>query len=220
MARRTTTIGKGLFGYAISKDEHMSEVLRRIIRRRLPLTEDAVFVLMYHILKRNNQGIILKCVKGSKDVGGCRYFNFSPDIDLLEIRKDGTIVGYELKGYRKSKGGHVPPLYYEGVDEALAYLVNPVGTPMSYSTFAGSIFDHVYLVHPFQETFHSGLESLTNLLHLCTPIGLAVVDYSGVKELVKAKRNPFVKEDIKQLFLRHLDAFRASFEYRLSLVQK
>lgn len=219
MPRRTTTIGTGAFGRSISKDYHEWEVVRRIIDKRLPLTEDAVFILMRQILRRNN-GIVLKAVRGSKDIGSHRYFYFSPDIDLLEVRKNGLIVGYELKGYRKSKSGYDIPPYYAGIDEALAYLINPVGSPMSQSTFAGSILDYVYLVHPRQETHHDRLESLLQLLNLCTPIGLIAVDHSRSQELVKPKRNPFVKEDVKQLFLRHLDKFQASFEYRLSLAQK
>ena len=159
-------------------------------------------------------------MKASKYIGGSGYFQFSPDIDLLEVRKNGVIAGYELKGYRKSKQGFVPPPYYEGADEALAYLVNPVASPLSQSTFAGSIFDYVYLVHPTQETWHSGWESYTESLRLCTPIGLITVDHSRTKEIVKPKRNPFVKEDMKQLFLHHLPAFKSAFEYRLSLVQK
>lgn len=219
MPRRKTTIGIGAFGRPTHKEFHEWEVLHRIIDKRLPLTEDAVFLLLAQILKRN-QGIILKCVRGSKDIGGYRYFTFSPDIDLLEIRNNETIVGYELKGYTKSGRSQSPPSYYDGIDEALAYLVNPVATPMSSSTFAGSIFDYVYLVHPFQETHHSELGPLALMLNLCTPIGLITVDYTGTEEIVKPKRNPFVKEDVKKLFLSHLGAFRSSFEYRLSLVQK
>ena len=57
-------------------------------------------------------------------------------------------------------------------------------------------------------------------MNLCTPIGLITVDYSGTKEVVKPKPNPFVKEEVKQPFLRHLDAFRSAFEYKLNLFQK
>ena len=53
MPRRTTTIGKGSFGYPISKDSHERDVVQRIINKRLPLTEDAVFILMRQILRRN-----------------------------------------------------------------------------------------------------------------------------------------------------------------------
>lgn len=219
MPRRKTTIGKGAFGRPIPKGFHEWEVLNRIIGKRLPLTEDAVFLMLFWILKRN-QGIILKNVRSNYGSGDSGTFYFSPDIDLLEVRKNGTIIGYELKGYRKSKKEQIPPYYYYGIDEALAYLVNPVSTPMSKSTFVGSIFDYVYLVHPFQKTLHSGLESLANLLRLCTPIGLITVDYSGTKEVVKPKQNPLVNKDIKKLFLSNLDTFRASFEYKLSLVQR
>lgn len=219
MPRRKTTIGVGAFGRPTNRDLHEWEVLNRIISRRQPLTEDAVFLLLAQELKRNNQSTILKCVRGSKDVGGNRYFYFSPDIDLLEIRSNGIIIGYELKGYRKSGRSQTSPSLHEGIDQALFYLINPVSTPVSESTFTGSIFDYVYLVHP-QLSYYSRIESVANLVNLCTPLGLIYVDYSGPKEIVKPKKNPFVKEDVKQLFLHHLESFRSSFEYRLSLVQR
>lgn len=209
----------GTFGRLIPREQHITEVFGRIIQRRLPLTEDAVFLLMYQILKRNG-GTILKRVRSSKNVGGYRYFTFSPDIDMLEIRKNSTIVGYELKGTRKSEGVSTPPAYYEGVDEALAYLVNPIANPVSKSNFAGSIFDYVYLVHPIQNIPHSGLEPLVNLLNQCTPIGMITVDYSGSKEVVKPKQNPFVSEEMKHLFLQNLHHFSSALEYTLSLEQK
>ncbi len=219
MARRKTTVGVGAFGRPVHSELHEWEIIQRIIDKRLPLTEDAVFVLLACILRRNNQSTILKCVRSSRNTGDYRYFTFSPDIDLLEIRENGIIAGYELKGYTKSGRSQSPPAYYEGIDEALAYLVNPLSTPMSNTTFAGSIFDYVYLVHPASIVCHSGLESLKSLLGLCTPVGLVSVDYSRVKELVKPKRNPMVRDDVKQLFLRHLEAFRSCFQYRLNLVQ-
>ncbi len=219
MPRRKTTIGRGAFGLPTNKDFHEWEVLNRIIDKKLPLTEDAVFLLLAKVLQRNNKSTILKCVRSSKVIVGYSNFYFSPDIDLLEIRSNGLIVGYELKGYRKSGQRQEPPSLYEGIDEALFYLLNPISTPMSHSSFAGSIFDYVYLVHP-RLSPHTGMETVINLINLCTPLGLIHVDYSGTKELVKPKKNPFVKEDVKQLFLRHLEAFRSSFEYRLSLVQK
>ncbi|MFC1958870.1 hypothetical protein ACFLV6_03045 [Chloroflexota bacterium] len=129
MPRRKTTIGKGAFGRPVSKDIHEWEVVNRIISNKQPLSEDAVFALLSYMLKRKNQSVILKCVKGSKSIGDYKYFTFSPDIDLLEIRSDKTIIGYELKGVVKSKGEHNPPMYYAGLDEALSYLINPVSTP-------------------------------------------------------------------------------------------
>ena len=45
MPRRKTTLGVGAFGRPIHKELHEWEVLHRIISRRLPLTEDAVFFI-------------------------------------------------------------------------------------------------------------------------------------------------------------------------------
>ena len=61
-----------------------------------------MFLFMYRILRRKNRSQIFQKVRSSKDTGGYRYFRFSPDIDLLEVRPNGKVVGYELKGYTKS----------------------------------------------------------------------------------------------------------------------
>ena len=96
--RRKTTIGQGAFGRVVPADQHAAEVLGRIVNRGLPLTEDAVFLFLHHVLRRNNGSQIFQKVRASKDTGGYRYFSFSPDIDLLEVRPNGKVVGYELKG--------------------------------------------------------------------------------------------------------------------------
>ena len=132
------------------------------------------------------------------------YFSFSPDIDLLEVRRDQTVVGFELKGYGKAGRTTKPPMYYAGVDQALAYLVNPVRSPVS-RTFAGSIFDYVYLVHPPE----SGVERLAEVLERLTPLGLAVAGPTGLKELVKPRPNPYLNSAVKALFLQSMDALDA-----------
>lgn len=218
MPRRTTTIGQGAFGRYVDRDCHEWDVVRRIITRRLPLTEDAVFILLRHILRQNG-GKVLKAVRTSRDVGGQRHFFFSPDVDLLEVRPNGLVIGYELKGLRRARPGHTPPPYYAGVDEALALLVNPCASPLASSTFVGSVFDHVYVVHP-AEGDYCGLDSLKDVLGLCTPIGLAAVSHSGVREILQPKKNPFLNQDIKKLFLKHLDKFDAALEYNISLAQR
>ena len=110
MPRRKTTLGTGPFGNPIPVEKHAWEVLQRILSRGHPLTEDAVSLSMFNILRQRGSRIFQK-VRSSSDVGGYRYFNFSPDIDLLEVRRDSTVVGYELKGERR-KGRQVeaPPL--------------------------------------------------------------------------------------------------------------
>ena len=215
MARRRTTIGQGAFGRPVPFDQHAAEVLGRIVNRQLPITEDATFLFMYHVLRRNNQSMIFQKVRSSKNTGSYRYFSFSPDIDLLEIRPTGKVVGYELKGFLKSMGSWNPPSYYEGIDQALAMLKNPVTSPLS-DSFAGSIFDEVYFVHPEG----SDIERLADLLGLCTPLGLVVVSHrEGSKEIVKPKTNPFLSPAMKDQFLARLDTLEAYTRYRVNPVQ-
>lgn len=214
MQRRRTTIGQGAFGRPVPFDQHATEVLGGIVNRGLPITEDAAFLFMYHVLRRNNHSRIFQKVRSSKDTGGYRYFNFSPDIDLLEVRPNGKVVGYELKGYLKSGRSMKAPAYYEGIDQALAMLKNPVSSPLS-ASFAGSIFDQVYIVHPAG----SDIEKLADLLELCTPIGLVVVGHQGTKEIVKPKPNPFVSQEMKDYFLNRLETLEAYTNFRVNPVQ-
>ena len=214
MPRRRTTIGQGPFGRPVPSEQHVTEVLGRIVNRRLPITEDAAFLFLYHVLLRNNRSRIFQKVRASKDTGGYRYFTFSPDIDLMEIRPSGKVVGYELKGYLKSGGSWNPPSYYEGIDQALAMLKNPIRSPAS-DSFAGSVFDEVYIVHPEG----SDIERLADLLRLCTPLGVIVVSHQGTKEIVKPKANPFLSQDMKDHFLSRLDTLEAYTRIRVNPVQ-
>ena len=200
MPRRRTTIGQGPFGRPVPVDQHAAEVLGRIVNRQLPITEDATFLFLYHVLRRNNDSQIFQKVRASKDTGGYRYFRFSPDIDLLEVRPNRKIVGYELKGHVKYKRDWIPPSYYEGIDQALAMLKNPISSPVS-DSFAGSVFDEVYIVHPEG----SDIEGLADLLQLCTPLGLVVVNHRGTKEIVRPRPNPFLSQDMKDHFLARLE---------------
>ena len=111
MPRRRTTIGQGPFGRPVPVEQHAAEILDRIANRRLPITEDATFLFLYHVLRRNNNSEIFQKVQVSKDTGGYRYFRLSPDIDLLEVRPNGKVVGYELKGCLKSGMSWNPPSY-------------------------------------------------------------------------------------------------------------
>ncbi len=213
MPRRRTTLGIGDFGNPRSVDAHAWEVLQRILERNHPLTEDAVFLCLYNRLRQRHSTVLQK-VRASKDVGGYRDFGFSPDIDLLEIRQNGEVVGYELKGYRRKGRSTEPPSFYEGIDQALAYLVNPIRSPFAQS-FAGSIFDHVYVVHPEG----SGIDKLADLLEKCTPVGLVVVERSKTTEIVKPRKNPYLNDDLKSLFLDRLDTFQAYTTIRVNPIQ-
>ena len=212
--RRRTEVGKGAFGRPRMHDEHAREVLRRILARELPLTEDAVFLCLWHQLTTRRHSQVLQKVRISKDVGGYQYFYFSPDIDLLEITPSQKVIGYELKGYRKQARSVVPPQYYAGIDEALAYLVNPVKSPSS-ASFAGSIFDEVWVVHPDG----SGIGEMSDLISRLTPLGIMTVNHSGVKTVVPAKPNPYLDQALKAQFLAHLDSFSTYRRFKVKPIQ-
>lgn len=212
--RRKTTIGRGAFGHTVPADQHAAEVLDRILSRGLPLTEDAIFLAMHRILRRHNDSLVFRNVRSSKDVGGYRYFSFSPDINLLEVRPSGTVVAYELKGYRKAGNMVKAPPHYEGIHQALAMLRNPVSSPLSQS-FAGSIFDFSYIVHPDG----SDIDSLADLIRLCTPLGLIVVDHRGTRELVKPRPNPFLDRAMKEYFISRLDTLESYLELKVNPIQ-
>lgn len=80
---------------------------------------------------------------------------------------------------------------------------NPASSPFS-NSFAGSVFDHVYLVHPDG----SDVDLLSDLLDHCTPLGLMLATYEGTLEVLKPKPNPFLSADMKRYFLNRLDALR------------
>lgn len=222
MARRTTTIGIGAFGNWTDPGEHLKQTYRRIRNGQMTLTEDAVFVMtLFMLQQRGKTKHIFKAVRQSKDIGGQEYFWFRPDVDLLEVRHDGTVVGYELKGIQKSKSTTRDVTFYEGLDQALSLLVNPVDSPLSDSVPPeASIFDHVYLVHPSDNPageVHSG--AFARLVDSCTPAGLIYVGHNRWKEAVSPKPNPHVNQELKNLFLQNLDAFAQYQKFRLSLVQ-
>ena len=214
MKRRRTNVGRGAFGRPVPIDQHADEVLARVLRKGAPLTEDAVFLGLRSILMHKNESQIFQKVRQSKNVGDYRHFRFSPDVDLLEVRPKGTVVGYELKGYHKTGREMKPPTYYEGVDQALALLKNPVSSPHS-RDFGGSVFDNVYLVHPEG----SQVGELADLLEMCTPIGLIVMNHTGTKEVVKPKPNPFVNRDLKSLLISNLDKLDAYRKIRVNPIQ-
>jgi len=181
-----------------------------------------VFVLTLFLLAQRKKGkYLFKAVRQSKDLGDYQYFTFSPDVDLLEVRTDNSIVGYELKGLQRAKKGMKPMSYYEGLGQALCYLTNPTCSPISDKVaVSASIFDYVYLVHPGQESIDSTQgDAFLSLVRNCTPIGLIYVSHDRWREVVPPKPNTFVNQELKDLFLQNLSAFTQYQKFRLSLVQ-
>lgn len=86
--------------------------MERITRNSYPLTEDAVFLRLLCTLLDTHQSQVYRKVRTSRETGGYgryRYFRLTPGVDLLEVRPCGTLVGYELKGFRKNGNRYNPP---------------------------------------------------------------------------------------------------------------
>ena len=183
---------------------------------KLILTEKLVYYKLHSkltITKKRSQVFrgVVHNLFGAPAHAAPFLYNFKSEVDVLEIQRDNTIIGYELKGYRKRKGAYEPPNYYLGLDQALSYLVNPlVFKDKNLGLFYGSIFDYVYLVHP-RGNNDTDIQRISDVIEKCTPIGFMLVDDHDVEEIVKPKKNPFASSDIQQMFLdnpRVLDSYR------------
>ena len=165
-------------------------------------------------MKTNRGSQVFQKVRASKDVGGYQYFAFSPDIDLLEVTPANKVIAYELKGYRKRGGEMQPPMFYEGIDEGLANLLNPRTAPSPFVD-QGSIFDEAWVVHPEG----SNIERMVAPLAEQTPLGLMVIDHKGVRIPLRAKPNPYLDANLKGLFLENLGAFDAATRFKIKPIQ-
>ena len=182
--------------------------------RKLPMTEDAVFLALWHQLSTRRGSHVFQKVCISKVIGRYKYFTFSPDIDLLEVTTSEKVIGYELKGYRKRGKSIEPPMYYEGVDEGLANLTNPTVSPVSAPETA-SIFDEIWVVHPEG----SDIERMDSTLLTQTPLGLMLVAHSGVRIPLAARPNPYLNAELKALFLANLGAFEQYTKFKVKPIQ-
>lgn len=162
-----------------------------------PLKRDKIISLLEGELKSKGSTVYPKLpyIKGNIISGRQRYI-FTTQPNMLEVKKDNTIIGYKVEGYKKRKGEYEPPAVYEGLDKALAYFGNPVVEEAGgKAVFRGSVFDYIYLVHGGDN------RTISEVIDKCTPIGFILVSYDDITEVVKPKRNPFVNEEIKKMFL-------------------
>jgi hypothetical protein len=160
------------------------------------LKSDKIISLLESELKSKGNTVYPKLPYIKGDIIGRRRYIFTTQPNMLEIQKDNTIIGYKVEGYKKRKGEYEPPAVYEGLDKALAYLINPsIDEAGGKVVFRGSVFDYIYLVHGGDN------RTMSEVIDKCTPIGFILVSGDDITEVVKPKRNPFVNEDIKRMFL-------------------
>lgn len=129
----------------------------------------------------------------------------APEVDVIEIKKDKTVIAYELKGERKYKDNSTDknwPGFYDGLGQALAYLGLPKIVEDSKFRVLGGAFDFVYLVHARPESkFEEYEQKIFDLL----PIGFIVaLPYGKFVKVHEAKSNPLLDKGTKQHFLDNL----------------
>ena len=168
--------------------------------------EDAVCYAFYKNYIAQDSEVFFKLLHNMsfKAPKGWDYW-CAPEVDVIEVKKDKTIVAYELKGARKYKDNSADqnwPGFYDGLGQALAYLDLPKIAENSEFRSAGGAFDFVYLVHARpQAKFEEYEQKIFNLL----PIGfiIALPDGKFVK-VHKAKPNPLLDKVTKRHFLDNL----------------
>ena len=141
----------------------------------------------------------------------------APEVDVIEVKKDKTIVAYELKGARKYQDNSADqnwPGFYDGLGQALAYLDLPKIAENSEFRSAGGAFDFVYLVHARpDESFEEYDLKILNL----PPIGFITVLPDGkCMKIHSAQPNPLRDEGAKLHFLDNLETLeKHSIESRI-----
>ena len=128
-----------------------------------------------------------------------------PEVDVIEVKKDKTIIAYELKGARKYKENSTDknwPGFYDGLGQALAYLDLPKIFEDKKFRPIGGAFDFVYLVHARpDEKFEEFDLKILNL----TPVGFITALPNGKFIKIRdAQLNPLREEETKKHFLNNL----------------
>ncbi|NWF94174.1 MAG: hypothetical protein HXY46_14840, partial [Syntrophaceae bacterium] len=131
--------------------------IQKVQKNQESFTEDVVTYFLYREIRDRKSKVFFK-IKHNISIDPPRnwYYCCGPDIDVLEVMHNEAIVGYEIKGMRKYKGGYEAQGWYEGLDEALAYLVLPHIVQNKEGLFDGGVFDHIYLVQGRQEEYIGG----------------------------------------------------------------
>lgn len=169
-------------------------------------TEDAVVYSLFKNYIPNDSEVFFKLTHNIniKTPRGWDYW-CAPEVDVIEVKKDKTIVAYELKGVRKYKKTEENwPAFYDGIGQTVAYL----NLPWIYEIenkkrrYDGGVFDFVYLVYPRKiAEFPEYEREILDLL----PIGVLIALPDGkFYEAKTASSNPLLNQGAKEHFLANL----------------
>lgn len=169
-------------------------------------SEDTVAYALYEQCVTRGSKVFLK-FGHNLQIDRSWYYWCAPDIDVIEVRTDGNVVGYELKGARRHKSGQADfPSIYDGIGQAVAYLDLPRICEGERRLFEGGVFDQVYVVYARQTGKLDEGESRTLGL---VPIGGIFAIPDGRFEIAKAAPpNPIQCIAAKEHFLRNLDSLK------------
>lgn len=133
------------------------------------------------------------------------------EVDVIEIKRDNTIIAYEIKGMKKGRKRKMfdrtaceYPSFYEGIGQAMAYLnlpyvyEAPENSNERFDKFKGD------LVYPRDriENFAEYEKRIFNLL----PIGVIIATLNGKFRVVQeAPQNPLYSKEAKIHLLNNLD---------------
>ncbi|MDP2752781.1 MAG: hypothetical protein Q8P40_00065 [Nitrospirota bacterium] len=94
--------------------------------RKIIFSEDVLSYCLYKNCINNESRVFLKFLHNI-DIKTKRIWSYwcAPEVDLIEVMKNNTITGYELKGARLRKGTEDFPAFYDGIGQAVAYLDLP-----------------------------------------------------------------------------------------------
>ncbi|MCI0330979.1 MAG: hypothetical protein L0196_08565 [candidate division Zixibacteria bacterium] len=175
------------------------------------MTENALSYIFFKNYCDSESRVFFKFLQNS-DVKRKREWTYwcAPEVDVIEVKKDGTVIGYELKADQRRKSREEGPALFKGIDQAIAYLDLPRicenGQEQFKEKFEGGAFDFVYVVYTRQDGGFSQREIRTfNLL----PIGVILVSPRGeCKRVKEAPANPLLDSDTKNHFLNNLDTLK------------
>ncbi len=86
--------------------------------QNFPMTEDLLLFIMSLVARQRGSRVFFK-ISNNMSLDRGWHFWCAPDMDLVEVRTDDTIIAYEVKGQRKRKGGYDWPACHDGLDQAL-----------------------------------------------------------------------------------------------------
>ena len=168
-------------------------------------TEDAVAYSLFKHRLDSNSRLFFKFNHNMSIRRGRPWFYYcAPDVDVIEVTPDHTVIAYELKGSRMRRTALVDfPAIHDPIGQAVAYLDLPRIYQGERRLFEGGVFDHVYAVCARDR---DAIDSGERKLYEFVPIGLMLALPDGRFATIKeAPKNPNQNPSAKAHFLRNLD---------------